>query len=406
MTSFAGHSERSQPRGISESPGAIILGGHFLGLGAARLLSMARPGLPVWVLDEEVCIARFSRHVTGFLKCPPPEAEAEFETFLLETAARKGLAGSVVFPCTDEFVKALAQGHERLSQAYVLITPPWATAQFLYDKRLTHRLALQQNVPTPETHHPGHLDALVGFDIEFPVVLKPAITSHLMDVTKKKAYRADNREELLAVFQMMAGVIDPSEILIQELIPGRAANLYSFFGLFKDGEVVAGFSAKRSRQHPMEFGRASTFVETVSLPELGTLASRFLSGIRYSGLAEVEFMYDPKHGRYELLEVNPRIWGWHTIANRAGVNLIADTYAQAIGEPVAAGSFQVGAKWVHLLTDLPTAALEIWRGRLSIRDYLHSMRGDKEYAVLSLSDPLPVIMELLLIPYYARKRGF
>ncbi len=387
-------------------PGVIILGGHFLGLGAARMLSAARAGMPVWVIDEEVCVAQFSRHVTGFLKCPPPEDEARFEAFLLEMAAAKGLAGSVVFPCTDEFVRVLARGHERLSKAYVLITPPWETTQFLYDKRLTQRLAVQQNVPVPETRHPGHLDALASLDIEFPVVLKPAITAHLMAVTKKKAYRADTPEELLAVFRMMADVIDPSEILIQELIPGRAANLYSFFGLFKDGGLVAGASARRSRQHPMEFGRASTFVETVSLPELGTLATRLLAGIEYSGLAEVEFMYDPKHRRYELLEVNPRIWGWHTIANRAGVNLMSLAYDQALGEPVAAGPFRMGAKWVHLLTDIPTAAQEVWHGRLSLRDYLRSMQGGKEFAVLSLSDPLPVIMEMLLIPYYAKRRGF
>jgi D-aspartate ligase len=384
--------------------GAIILGGHFLGLGAVRYL--ARAGIPVWVLDTEVCVAQFSRHTAGFQRCPRPTDAAEFRTFLLDIAASRNLKGWVVFPCTDEFVRALAQGHERLGKEYVLTTPSWEVARFLYDKRLTHRLALQQGVPTPETDNPSDLETLAALDIEYPVVLKPAITSHLMDVTKKKAYRADDRETLLATFQMMAGVIDPSEILIQELIPGRAANLYSFFGLFKDGEVVAGFSARRSRQHPMEFGRASTFVETVAVPELGGLATRLLTAIGYSGLAEVEFMYDPKHGRYELLEVNPRIWGWHTLASRAGVNLMHLAYAQAIGEPVSAGPFRVGAKWVHLLTDIPTAAQEIWHGKLSMRDYLQSMRGSKEFAVLSLSDPLPVIIELLLIPYYTRKRGF
>jgi len=387
-------------------PGAIILGGHFLGLGAARMLRTAREGIPVWVVDEEVCVAQFSRHVSGFLRCPPPEDEARFLAFLLDVAVGKGLEGWVVFPSTDEFVKVLARNHERLREHYVLITPPWESAQFLYDKRLTHHLALQQTVPVPETHNPGNLDELAALDIEYPVVLKPAITAHLMDVTKKKAYRANDREELLATFQMMAGVIDPAEILIQELIPGRAANLYSFFGLFKDGEIVTGCSARRSRQHPMEFGRASTFVETVNIPELAGLAAQLLRGIGYSGLAEVEFMYDPKHGRYELLEVNPRIWGWHTIASRAGVNLMYLAYAQALGEPVTAGSFRIGVKWVHLLTDIPTAALEIRHGRLSVPEYLRSMRGSKEFAVLSFSDPLPVIMELLLVPYYAGRRGF
>ena len=205
---------------------------------------------------------------------------------------------------------------------------------------------------------------------------------------------------------MMATIIDPCEILVQELIPGRAGNLFSFFGFFRDGEPVAGFCARRPRQHPMDFGRATTLAETVKIPELETLATKFLGAIGYCGLAEVEFMYDPKHARFELLEVNPRIWGWHTIAIRAGVDLPYLAYAEIIGEGITIGPFREGVKWVRLLTDIPTVAREIRQGRLTIREYLRSMRGSKEFAVFSLSDPLPFIMEFFLLPYYAKHRGF
>ncbi len=87
--------------------------------------------------------------------------------------------------------------------------------------------------------------------------------------------------------------------------------------------------------------------ETVNIPELETLATGFLQSIGYSGLAEVEFMYDPKHARFELLEVNPRIWGWHTIAIRAGVDLPYLVYADAVGEEIAPGPFREGVKWVR-----------------------------------------------------------
>ena len=385
-------------------PGAVIVGGHFLSLGAAR--SLAKHGIPVYVLDSGLCVAQFSRHVRRFFKCPPEKDEGRFVEFLLQVATERNMEDWVLFPSTDESVRILAQHRERLSGHYVVTTPPWDVVKFLYDKRLTYQLAMQQGVPVPEIYNTGGVDDLVSLNLDFPVVLKPAISPHLSSVTKKKAYRANDMQELVNLYDMMAAIMDPSEILIQELIPGRAENLFSFVGFFKDGLTVAGFSARRPRQHPMEFGRASTFVETVNVPELERLATQLLQGIAYSGLAEVEFMYDQKDERFELLEVNPRIWGWHTIAIRAGLDLPHIAYADAVGKEFKVGPVREGVKWVRLVTDIPTAALEILAGRLTVRQYLASMFGDTEFAVLWLSDPLPFGADLFLVPYHIKHRGF
>jgi len=384
--------------------GAIIVDGSFSSLGAAR--NLTKHGVPVYVLDSELCVAQFSRCVRRFIRCPPADDEARFVEFLLEIAEEKDMNDWVLFPSTDEYVRILAQHRQRLSERYLVTTPPWDVVKFLYDKRLTHRLAIRQGVPVPGTYNPSGVHDLVSLNLDFPLVLKPAITTHFCSVTKKKAYRANNMQELMNLYETMSAIIDPSEILIQELIPGRAENLFSFVGFFKDGATVAGLSARRPRQHPMEFGRASTFVETVDVPELETLATQFLQGIAYSGLAEVEFMYDPKHTRFELLEVNPRIWGWHSIVIRAGLDLPYLAYADAIGEELNVGTVREKVKWVRLVTDVPTAVLEMLAGRLSVRQYLASVSGDTEFALLSLSDPLPFVADLLLVPYYARRRGF
>jgi predicted ATP-grasp superfamily ATP-dependent carboligase len=304
-------------------------------------------------------------------------------------------------------VKILAQNREILQKHYVLTTPRWDNVRFLYDKRLTHSLSIEQGVPVPETHYNTNgPDDLASLKLDFPVILKPAITTPFVSVTKKKAYRADDMEELVSSYQAMSKIINPQDILIQELIPGRTTNLYSFAGFFRKGEPLAGFSVRRHRQHPMEFGRASTFVETVRSPELKALAVRFLQAISYTGLAEVEFMYNPRQHRYELLEVNPRLWGWHTIAIRAGVDLPYLAYTEALGREHVVGSFRETVKWIRLLTDIPTAAIEVLHGRLTVRDWFHSMRGEKEFAVFSLSDPIPFIMEVFLLPYYGSSRGF
>jgi len=389
----------------NENSGAVIIGGSFHSLGAAR--NLAQHGVPVCILDTGACVARFSRCVRRFLKCPSTDDAAGFVGFLLRIASERNLSAWALFPSTDEYVRILAQNRQRLSERYFVTTPPWDVVKYVYDKRLTHQLAKQQEIPVPETHNPGNVRDLVSLHLDFPVVLKPAISKRFMSVTKKKAYRANDLQELIHLYEMMAAVIDASEILVQELIPGRAENLFSFVGFFKDGVPVAGFSARRPRQHPMEFGRASTYVEVVNVPELETLATQFLKGIAYSGLAEVEFMYDPKHTRFELLEVNPRIWGWHSIAIRAGLDLPYLAYADAVGQKVSVGPVRDNVKWVRLVTDVPTAVLEILGGRLTVRQYLASVSGDTEFAVLSLSDPLPFIADLLLAPYnYIKGRGF
>ncbi len=82
----------------------------------------------------------------------------------------------------------------------------------------------------------------------------------------------------------------------------------------------------------MDFGRATTLAETVDIPELEVLGSRFLLAAGYEGLAEVEFMLDTRDNTYKLLEVNPRVWGWHTLAGRAGVDLPFLFYQDVVGE--------------------------------------------------------------------------
>ena len=156
----------------------------------------------------------------------------------------------------------------------------------------------------------------------------------------------------------------------------------------------------------MDFGQASTFVETVDIPELEAMGSHFLSAMDYHGLCEVEFIKDPRDGVYKFLEVNPRVWGWHTLALRAGVNLPYLSYLDTMNQETRDGYFKKGVKWVRLMTDVPTVLSEMARGRMRLKDYFQSMKGEKEFAVLSLRDPLPFLGELFLLPYLWRKRGF
>ena len=154
----------------------------------------------------------------------------------------------------------------------------------------------------------------------------------------------------------------------------------------------------------MDFGRFSTYVETVDEPQVAEPALRLLAALRFTGLAEVEFKRDSRNGKYKLLDVNPRVWGWHTLSNRAGVDFPYLQWRLATGQSVPEARGRAGERWMRMCTDIPMAIQEILNGRLSLRAYLQSLRGPKESAVFAWDDPLPGFLELPLLAAMVGKR--
>ena len=100
-----------QPR---EKIVAVIIGGNFQGLGV--LTSLARQDVPIYLLDAEMCIGKFSRYVGRFSKCPDVKQEALFLEFLTDLARRENLEGWVVYPNDDRTVCLLAKNKELLEK--------------------------------------------------------------------------------------------------------------------------------------------------------------------------------------------------------------------------------------------------------------------------------------------------
>jgi D-aspartate ligase len=194
-------------------------------------------------------------------------------------------------------------------------------------------------------------------------------------------------------------------LMIQELVPGDGRRQFAYGAFWKRDHAVATMVARRRRQHPPDFGRASTFTETIEHPQVERLSERFLRHLGYYGLVELEYKEDP-HGTFKLLDVNARTWGYHTLAYAAGVDFPALLFADQVGKPTGTWRCRPGVRWIRLVTDLPTAAVEMRAGTLSPRAYLRSLRGLSIESVFSASDPVPGIAELFTVPYLMAQRGF
>lgn len=387
--------------------GAIVIGGDYQGLGIIR--SLGRHGIPVYLLDSAPSIAMSSKFTNKVVRCPV-EDEKMVE-FLFTVAQKEKLYNWVIYPTTDDMVRCLSMHRDILGQYYKIPPPNWEITRLLYNKRLTYELADRLNIPFPKTFYPeDNISQLRG--LRFPVIIKPATRGLFYSKVKKKALLARNEKELFTNYKFARTMLNSSEIMIQEVVPIEVQpqginNLYSFCSLFKDGVAVAKISARRIRQHPMDFGRASTFVQIVNIPELEKLGVRLLSSINYYGLSEIEFMWDTNDKCYKLLEVNARTWGWHTLGNQIGVDFPFLLYKDMIGETVhQEATHQNTGKWVRVLTDTPVALKEIMCGRLKLNEYLVGLKGKKEYAVWSPADPLPFLLEILLLPYLLKARGY
>jgi D-aspartate ligase len=381
---------------------ALVIGGDHQGLGIAR--SLGRRGIRVSVADDELSIGTVSRYVQR--RFPWPSAESEQIDWLESLADDHQLLGATVFPTRDETVALLAQQHERLSERFVLVTPPWSVTRWAYDKRLTYELAARIGVDRPATHYPTGRDDVLKLDLVYPVIIKPAIKDHFYSETLAKAWEVADRQALLGRYAQAANLIPSDEVMIQEVVPGGGEAQYSFAGLCWDGEVVAWLTARRTRQHPMDYGHSSSFVETIDCPIIEEPSRRLLREMGYSGLVEVEYKHDARDDKYKILDVNARTWGWHTIGRRAGVDFPYLAWRLFHGQPVPRRQGRPGVRWMRGVTDLPTALAEIRRGRLSLRAYLRSWRAPLELSVLTVDDPLPSLAELALLPYLLLKRGF
>lgn len=391
---------------MQEKVGVVITGGDSQALGVLRTL--AKKDIPIIMLDSDHCISKYSRFKKRFFRSPHPSDDQSYVDFLIDLAKKEKIHRNrwVIFPNSDETVYVLSKYKNILEEFYRIPTPGWEVIQNVYIKKNTYQLAKKGGIPIPTTYYPDGLQELVELSLDYPVVIKPSIRDNFYSKIKTKAFRVNNKEELVRIYEYVCSIIEPSEVLVQEFIPGGPNHLYSFCPFFKDGEVLTSIMARRARQHPMDFGHASTFAELVDIPEIQKIAEKFLGLINYYGFAEVEFMQDPRDGNYKLIEVNPRVWGWHTIAIASGVDLPYLLYQDMIGEEMDVRLPIDNLKWVRLITDVPTVLSEIIGGRLRIRDYLKSMKGKKEFAVFALNDPLPFLAEVALIPYLWVKRGF
>jgi D-aspartate ligase len=384
----------TEPGGV---PGAMVIGGDHRALGVVR--SLGRRRIPVWVLTSAQRIAATSCYCQRrlpWLSCDEPSQI----TYLVDISARYHLRDWSLFPTDDDHAALISRHRARLGEAFKLATSDWPTVRDCYDKRMTGELAARAGVEFPWTRYPRTVAALGTLECNFPVILKPAVKTEINRFTYAKAWRADSRSKLLELYAHACEFLDPSLIMVQELIPGGGEAQFSYGALCREGRPIVALVARRTRQYPVDFGRSSSYVELIEDPEVEQSARRLLDQMSYTGLIELEFKRDCRDGKLKLLDLNPRVWGWHTLSLGAEIDFPYLFWRLSQGDEIGEQRARPGPRWMQLVTDLPAAFAEFRAGRLSIRDYLKSLRGPLEFAVFAPDDFVPALLEAPLLCWW------
>ncbi|MDD9206995.1 carboxylate--amine ligase, partial [Georgenia sp. 10Sc9-8] len=218
---------------------------------------------------------------------------------------------------------------ERLTSRFVV---PMATDDALRraaDKEVLEDVCADLGIATPETVAVAMDDVRAGrdlpLDLTYPVVLKPAVSAeHLLMgfPGKKKVYTADDRAGAQAVLQMLAEHGFSGTVLVQQLIPGddtqgRTVTCYrdrsGRVTLMASGQLLLGLHA------PTMIGNSAAIL-TEPQPDLEDQASAILEALDFTGFANFDVKVDPRDGRAQFLDLNPRIGRPNYYANVAGVN--------------------------------------------------------------------------------------
>lgn len=375
-------------------PGAVIIEGHVQGLSNTR--SLGEAGIPVYVVDTDNCIARYSKYCTKFFFCPDFKKD-EFAVFLIELAESEDLLGWILIPSNDHAVKTLSNNKSVLEKYYKVFAPDPPILENIYDKLMLLKLAERTRIPIPGVHCLKTMPEKLPDNLIFPIIFKGRYGLSFYKATGKKVFLAGDENSFRKIFQKVSQNIEPDEILIQEFIPfDNNIKTISFTAYCEKGSIKAFWMGEKVREHPVRFGTA-TFASSIYEEKCYIYSKSLLDALNYSGICEIEYLKDPRDEKFKLIEINARTWLWVGLARACGVDFVKIAYDAANGlNPKFPADYIKNRSWINPFTDTIYSVIGILKGQITIASYFFSLRRKNMVDALFIKgDSLPGLVYFL-----------
>jgi D-aspartate ligase len=319
---------RSYVAGKAATPAVVCEVGWVNGLGAIH--SLGRAGVPVISLDHRPWALGFhSRYALPVLAPDPLGDEQGFIAALRELAGAIGRPAAI-FPTHDEHLNSLARHRDELVEHFLCPFPGWDVLEPLQSKRYQLETAQRIGLAVPRTFHPRSLDDAVAAadEVGYPVLVKPSDNVVFKRKYRRQAFYCERRSELEETFRLVADY----EPMLQEFVAGGDDCLWTLGAyVAPSGEALATFSGRKLRQTRVPMGSAR-IGEAVWDDEVVESGLAMLRALGFHGIAQVEWKRDPRDGVLKLIEVNPRLWQWHSLTGACGADVTLAAYRDLVGQ--------------------------------------------------------------------------
>lgn len=370
--------------GSSAAP-AIVLDVNFVN-GLTAIRNLAGAGVRVLALDHRsYAFGLRSRYALPVL-CPDPYAEeSRFNEFMAELTELLP-APTPVFATHDDGLATIARALPALGGGLLCPSPPADKLDVLQQKSWQLARAAEARIAAPRTVYPGSAGGArqAAMELGFPLFVKPSEPIAFRKVyPRRRVFLCSSPAELDEAWAKA----EPFAPMLQEVIPGGDRELYTVGSyLDSEGRALGIFCGRKLRQTPRIRGvvprgvGSCRYGESLWMPELVEDSLRLLHVCGHVGLSQVEFKRDPRDGSFKLMEINPRLWMWHSLAAACGVNLAHIAYLDLTGKPPELRTSEgVRKRWVITLV----------RGERPIL-----ARPPFVEAIFSLRDPEPGLVHL------------
>jgi len=268
------------------------------------------------------CLARFSRIVRKFHRCPGLRDDpAGFLAFVEQLLARRQF--DVLLP-THEQGFLFARARRRLEGRVGFALPSFENYRMAHSKAGFSRLLDRLNLPQPLTRIVTSAQA-VRDAICFPSVLKTSVGT-----ASRGVWFVRNADDLeIALHDLGAGDAFADEVLVQNLIAGTTEKAQS---VFSEGRLL-GFHAYR--QIAAGVGGGEAIKQGVSRPLVRAYLEKIGAHLGWHGALSVDVIMPNDDTAPLLIDCNPRLVEPGN-AYRAGIDLVGLLLRVSQGETPAA----------------------------------------------------------------------
>jgi len=251
---------------------------------------------------------RYSRHVYRYLYFPQKTHVADWIKDINQVVEECGI--DVIMPIWDRGIKKLIE-HKSLLQSDKLIPLPsldnFITAS---NKGLLAKHLDRVGITVPKTM-PLSLEIIQKREqltLAFPILAKPLNSGNGRGILK-----FENQDALAKHFEFI-GLKE--EYILQEFKRGVD---FSCNVLCYEGEILAYTIQKGTLWDSKPF-TAQVGMDFVHHDPLNQMMKKLMKSLHWSGVANIDLLFDSEAEVFYVLEINPRFWNSLTASLMAGVN--------------------------------------------------------------------------------------